>query len=164
MNTIFDIVNRWVQENYSTVRYSVQGQPVIQTLPENYHVNAQPTQPNDADLVATILALSAVLDAQSVPGTKRTLIVGTPEPYKFDFYPADAFISCNPAITELPRWYGDAAARESATGEHTDAGQRATHERAAGDTGRGPDHSAFYDYVRDAIAYERGDWRFSAEL
>jgi hypothetical protein len=145
MNTIFDIVNRWVQENYSTVRYSVQGQPVIQTLPENYHVNAQLTQ---------------TITRSNVSANRYAIA-----PDNFTGLDLDGlyFVEYT-IIPELPRWYGDAAARESATGEHTDAGQRATHERAAGDTGRGPDHSAFYDYVRDAIAYERGDWRFSAEL
>ena len=117
--------------------YADKGEPVIQHLPEDYsHDHAQSTRAFWwPESFATPLRYAVISETNNI--------------LEYDgLRNVDYTI-----IPELPRWYGDAAARESATGERAAAARDGDPAKHA-DTGA--DDSAHYDSVGYAVAYGFG--------
>jgi hypothetical protein len=88
--------------------YFLDGEPLIQTLPENYHDHAQPTQP-----VTSTRSNALANQYAFAHGDDATEWVV--DPATFEHFVRGAL--CTTIIDELPRWFCDAAARESAAGK-----------------------------------------------
>lgn len=132
----------WMDNFFRSIGFSVDDQPVIQSIPEEYsHDHAQPDQPwgaHSPEATRWHAGFNSALRYAYGPGNFTGLE-----------YDGLTFVTYD-IIDELPGWYGDAAARQPATAECTGD---AVVELCAD---AGADYPAFANHIADALAYGFG--------